>query len=219
MLFRSILLGGTFPLGVIQWSEYVAAICAVLILIGRWIVVQKAEEGFSWKFLPMEPDTMLLPEDVDTLRRQFSSLPVERRNNPLFETLKYTMNQFRATRSVLDLSNRVKEHTDFLLQRFDSEMGFVRYLAWAIPSIGFIGTVLGIGASLGNADQASTDISAVTGPLNTAFDTTLVALVLSLGVMFLLHHVQRLEENLVLRIYEYCQVNFLHRLYQPEAKE
>jgi biopolymer transport protein ExbB/TolQ len=214
-----VLLGGDFPLGIIQWAEYVAAFAAVLILIGRWTVVEKAAEGFTWKFLPADPETMLLPEDVDTLRRQFGGLPKDKKANPLFETLGYTMNQFRATRSVQDLSYRVKEHTDFLLQRFDSEMGFVRYLAWALPSIGFIGTVLGIGASLGQAGQAAQNIEAVTDPLNTAFDTTLVALVLSIGVMFLLHHVQRLEEQLVLRIYEYCQVNLLHRLYQPKEEK
>ena len=33
--------------------------------------------------------------------------------------------------------------------RLDSEMSMIRYIAWAIPSIGFLGTVRGIGQHWG----------------------------------------------------------------------
>ena len=60
----------------------------------------------------------------------------------------------------------------------------VRYITWAIPSIGFIGTVRGIGDALGQAYKAvEGDISGVTVSLGVAFNSTFVALVLSIIMM------------------------------------
>jgi hypothetical protein len=78
----------------------------------------------------------------------------------------------------------------------------VKFLIWSIPTIGFIGTVVGIGAALlatmdvdsmdaGLAAMAKSEISSNIG---VAFDTTLVALVLSLLGMFAYHMVEQVEE-------------------------
>jgi biopolymer transport protein ExbB/TolQ len=83
-------------------------------------------------------------------------------------------------------------------ERLDSELSMIRYIAWAIPAIGFIGTVRGIGDALAEAHKAVTgDISGVTEGLGVAFNSTLVALLLSLLLMFLLHHLQTDQERLV----------------------
>ena len=75
----------------------------------------------------------------------------------------------------------------------------LRYIAWAIPAIGFIGTVRGIGDALGEAHRAVTgDISGVTEGLGVAFNSTLIALLLSILLMFLLQQLQLLQERLVL---------------------
>lgn len=76
------------------------------------------------------------------------------------------------------------------------EYTLVDYLIWAMPSLGFIGTVLGIGFALGNADQVvrATDpasqaqaITGVTSLLSVAFDTTLIALVCGIPLMALMY--------------------------------
>ena len=75
----------------------------------------------------------------------------------------------------------------------------VRYISWAIPWIGFIGTVWGIGDALGQAYKAvEGDISGVTVSLGVAFNSTFVALVLSIIIMFALHQLQLSQERLVL---------------------
>ena len=61
-------------------------------------------------------------------------------------------------------------------------------------------------------------IKEATGHLNIAFDCTLVALALSLVVMFLLHAVQREEEGLVIDCQQYCQEHLLLRLYDPQPE-
>src|SRR3546814_16418854 len=77
-------------------------------------------------------------------------------------------------------------------------LAMVRYIAWAIPSIGFIGTVRGIGQALGLAYKAvEGDITGVTSALGLAFNSTLIAMVLSIVLMFVLYQFQLTKDRLV----------------------
>ena len=92
----------------------------------------------------------------------------------------------------------------------------VRYISWAIPSIGFIGTVRGIGDALGQAYKAvEGDISGVTVSLGVAFNGTFVALVLSI-IMFALHQLQLSQERLVLRTQRYADKQLIRHLAAPK---
>jgi biopolymer transport protein ExbB/TolQ len=89
----------------------------------------------------------------------------------------------------------------------------VRYIAWAIPSIGFIGTVRGIGQALAQAHKAvEGDIALVTENLGVAFNSTFIALLLSIVLMFLLHQLQLIQERLVLETQTYCDEHLIRRL-------
>jgi len=90
----------------------------------------------------------------------------------------------------------------------------VRYIAWAIPSIGFIGTVRGIGQALGQAHKAvEGDIFGVTQSLGVAFNSTLIALLISIVLMFLLYQLQLLQERYVLDTEAYCEENLTRHLH------
>jgi biopolymer transport protein ExbB/TolQ len=100
---------------------------------------------------------------------------------------------------VQDVSDAARGVCEAEADRLDSELSMLRYIAWAIPAIGFIGTVRGIGDALGEAHRAVTgDVSGVTEGLGTAFNSTLVALLISIVLMFLLHQLQLAQERLVL---------------------
>jgi uncharacterized phage infection (PIP) family protein YhgE len=100
-------------------------------------------------------------------------------------------------------------------------------LIWAIPILGFIGTVLGLGAAVsgfseflaGAADLSTIKeaIGGVTAGLGTAFDTTLLALILSVFLMFPLASVQRKEENLFVEVDNYLDDTLTSRL--PSAEQ
>ena len=96
------------------------------------------------------------------------------------------MTGFSATRSVQDTSSVVQEMCDSEAEKAESELSIIRYIAWAIPSVGFIGTVRGIGEALAQAHRAvEGDITGVTQSLGVAFNSTFVALVISIVLMFL----------------------------------
>ena len=89
----------------------------------------------------------------------------------------------------------------------------VRYIAWAIPSIGFIGTVRGIGDALGQANRAvEGDIAGVTESLGVAFNSTFIALVISIIIMFLMHQLQLLQDRLVLDTQAYADSRLVRHL-------
>ena len=115
------------------------------------------------------------------------------------------LHRFRSTRNIQDVSNAVRAICESESERLDSELSVIRYIAWAIPSIGFLGTVRGIGQALGQAHKAvQGDIAGVTQSLGVAFNSTFVALLISIVVMFLLHQLQLAQERLVLDAEDYC---------------
>ena len=82
-----------------------------------------------------------------------------------------------------------------------------RYINWAIPILGFIGTVLGISlaadgiqrviGSRGGVSELSTELGEALAPLGIAFDTTLIALSLSVLLMLLQTALQRWEDGML----------------------
>ena len=91
----------------------------------------------------------------------------------------------------------------------DSENSIIRYLIWAIPSVGFIGTVRGIGGALANADQAiQGNISLMTENLGVAFNSTFVALLISIVLMFFFHQLQKVQDENIINIQKYCEKYF-----------
>ena len=98
-------------------------------------------------------------------------------------------------------------------ERAESEFSIIRYIAWAIPSVEFIGTVRGICNALGQAHRAvEGDITGVTQSLGVAFNSTFIALLISIVLMFLIHALQSSQERLVLDVRRYCDDWFVRRL-------
>jgi len=123
------------------------------------------------------------------------------------------LQRFGSTKSIQDVSQAIREVCETEAERLDSELSMIRYIVWAIPSIGFIGTVRGISQALGQAHRAvEGDIVGVTVSLGVAFNSTFIALVISLFIMFFMHQLQLLQERLVLDSQSYCDINLLRHL-------
>lgn len=165
------------------------------------------------RLLDIPEGTSVLPQDAREYSRALEALPEQQQDFLLPRTLLSALQRFATTGSIQAVSNTIKEHCEIESDRLDSEMSMVRYIAWAIPSIGFIGTVRGIGDALGQAYKAvEGDISGVTVSLGVAFNSTFVALVLSIIIMFCLHQLQLSQERLVLDCQRYADKRLLRFL-------
>jgi biopolymer transport protein ExbB/TolQ len=160
------------------------------------------------------PDgTSVLPEDAREHSRALEALPPTEQDFLASRTLLSALQRFATTGSIQAVSDTIKEQCEVESDRLDSELSMVRYIAWAIPSIGFIGTVRGIGDALGQAYKAvEGDISGVTASLGVAFNSTFVALVLSIIIMFCLHQLQLSQERLVLDTQRYADKRLMRHL-------
>jgi biopolymer transport protein ExbB/TolQ len=111
------------------------------------------------------------------------------------------------------VSDAVREVCDAEWARLDSDLSMIRFCAWVIPAIGFLGTVRGIGDALVQAQRAVMgDIVGVTVSLGVAFNSTLIALLFSMLIMLFLHQLQLMQERLVLDTQHYCDENLLPHL-------
>ena len=155
----------------------------------------------------------VLPDDAGQLSRPLQSLPEEQQSYLLPRALQTGLSRFQVTSSVQSATEAVGTVCEAENNRLDSELSMVRYITWAIPSIGFIGTVRGIGAALGQAHEAMQgNIAGVTASLGVAFNSTFIALLISMVVMFFIHQLQLIQERLVLDSYSYCENRLLRFL-------
>ena len=114
------------------------------------------------------------------------------------------------------------DDSSFYLSASESSYSVPRILVWAIPLLGFIGTVVGISKAVsgfsgflqdaGDVEQIKEGIGTVTGGLAVAFDTTLLALLLSVLVMIPLVLIERYESSLLLGIDIFINDKLLPRL-------
>jgi biopolymer transport protein ExbB/TolQ len=196
-----------------QEATFVLALWALAIMGAKWLTASRERQLLEQELVPVAAGSRILPEDAREYARQIQALPEVEKRLLLPRTLLAALQRFRATRSIQDSSAIAGEVCQAESDRLDSELAMIRYIAWAIPSIGFIGTVRGIGDALQQAHRAvQGDISGVTASLGTAFNSTFIALLLSLGIMFVVHQLQLRQERLVLDTESYVDEHLLQHL-------
>ncbi len=214
--------------------------------VSMWVIIKDVEQ--KWIFIlgifaavlialrriNMNHDLILLNQNLlgigsrDLLHRDKIDQWIERledsvgslANRLLPQALRLGLDRFKMNGSVEEVSNTVTGLCDSESVKCESELAWINYLAWAIPSIGFIGTVRGIGGALAKAGAvfgSDDGITPVTNMLGVAFNSTLVALVVSIGLMFMVHWIRRLEERTILQTEKYCSKYLIEKLYQPQA--
>ena len=197
--------------------------CIILLLWAVAIVGMKTQQTLRERALldrtliQVSDGMSILPEDSRNYARPVQALPEKEKEFLLPRALLNGLHRFQTTRNIQDVALTVKDTCDNEADRMETELTIVRYIAWAIPSIGFLGTVRGIGTALGQAYQAvSGDIVGVTVSLGVAFNSTFVALVVSIFLMFLIHQLNLLQDRLVLDCQNYCDVRMIRHLQVPD---
>ena len=199
--------------------DYEQEACFVLMFwafaIMGYKAVASARENrlLSQELVPLIEGMRVLPDDVPERSRRSQALPPRVQNQLLPRALLAGLQRFQATRNIQDVSTTTQSVCEAESERLDSELSMIRYITWAIPSVGFIGTVRGIGDALGQAHKAvAGDITGVTQSLGVAFNSTLVALLISIVLVFVVHQLQLTQERLVLNTEKYCEGHLIQHL-------
>jgi len=200
-------------------KDYEQETCFVLMLWAFAILGYKGREAYRQQQL-LQRDLLQLPEnlpigveDTRELSLRLQALPAAVQDYLLPRALLTAIERFGATQNIQNVSTAAREVCESEGERMESELSIIRYIAWAIPSVGFIGTVRGIGDALGQAHRAvEGDITGVTTGLGVAFNSTFIALVISIVLMFFIHQLQLMQERLVLDSERYLDHALVRRL-------
>lgn len=104
------------------------------------------------------------------------------------------------------LEHDLKSLSELEADRQHDSYSLLRIIHWAMPMLGFLGTVLGISQTLSQLDTATLAsqqgdaMNQLTAGLNIAFDTTAIALVLTVFSMFVQFAISRLEQSILSQI-------------------
>ena len=175
----------------------------------------------------------LLPEDDVVVLRQQELGPVYQRvreSDPdgtywLQRLLTSVVLQFQSNGSTDQVNAVFNSLVDLFQHEIELRYNLLRYLVWLIPTLGFIGTVVGIALALSTAGDMFAGAASggaappeamrdLTRDLGVAFYTTLLALLQSAVLMATMHVVQGREEGALNRVGQYCLRNLVNRLYE-----
>lgn len=182
-------------------------------LFVRWRIALRELGFLKRRLLPEDEETVLQYADLGPIRRQVAKA-FDGEHGFLPSLIDLSVLQYQASRSV-DQTVAVMNHAlELIAHRVDLRYGLIRFIAWMVPTVGFIGTVYGLGASLYEAGaQAEINVQETARTLGVGFDCTMVALMQSAVLVFIMHLVQEKEEMSVNLAGGYCLRNLINRLY------
>ena len=196
-----------------QESCFILMFWALAIMGYKAVNILDERKLLEVDLVPVAEGMRILPEDTREFSRQVQQLPDENKRMLLPRALLNALQRFSSTRNIQDVATSTHTICESEADKLESELSMIRYISWAIPSIGFIGTVRGIGEALAQADKAvQGDIAGVTLSLGVAFNSTFIALLISIFLMFLVHQLQLLQERLVYDSEHYCDEKLIRHM-------
>ena len=197
-----------------QEATIIVAIWAMILSVMRFRELGQQRQLLGKGIMKQAPGVVILPSDAREYLRTLEQMPPKERDSVLPRVLAAALKRFSATGNVQDASQTVHNVCESENNRLDAELAILRFSVWVTPALGFVGTVRGIGLALQGAELAvKGDTTAVTSGLGISFNSTLVALTLSIVLMYTLHEIQLAQERLVLDAENYADEELISRLH------
>jgi hypothetical protein len=170
--------------------------------------------------LPRDLGTEINAQNVGTFIDHVYGLPERLRDSLMVNRIRKALEFFEVRQNVADVSTLMGSQSAIDGSRIMGSYIIVRAFLWAIPLLGFIGTVVGLsgaisGMSFSNVEDVSKivgSINNVTSGLGTAFDATLLGLIFAVLLNFPLNSLAKHEEETLNDIDAYCNEVLLPRL-------
>ncbi len=198
-------------------------IWAFLLIFEKYFTLSGERRCLTRSFLDLSRGERIIPNNALSYYRSIRDSvqkTASLQSKLLPQVLLNGLHRFHSTHSISAVSESVQQDADLASDQMDTDLSLIRYIGWAIPSIGFIGTVRGIGEALAQAEQAiEGDISGVTASLGLAFNSTLVALLFSIVLTFFVYMLQSSQDNLILNVGRYAQEKLINAMKTPVIGE
>lgn len=193
---------------------------AILFLKGRKLKFQRRALALS--AVPAEPEFVLTETTAATVQARIHSLVDHPRHFVLLNRIDRALSNFKNIGQVHDVSSILRAQAENDEDQVASSYTVLNGLVWAIPVLGFIGTVLGLSLAIGRFTQtlqAAGDLTlirnslqGVTSGLATAFETTLIALSFTLLLQLAITFQQKREMAFLDECNDYCHSHIVSKL-------
>ena len=209
------------------WPQYVTTLlmfwCLGLLIL-KWLNIKKQRSAMLIQALPTDISEEINPSNLKEFHDHILNFPKPLRNTYIVNRIRKALEFFYVRQNNPEVAQMISAQSEVDAAKVNSSYAMVKVFLWAIPIMGFIGTVLGIGAAIGgfgavfgageggDMSQIKDPLLAVLGSMGVAFDTTLLALVFSILLSFPASALQNEEDDLVTDVDEYCIDHLLKRL-------
>ena len=198
---------------------FLAGIC-VGILVIKYLRLRRQRQALMLDVLPTSIAETISSNTLPAFIEHVNGLSPRLNNSFMVNRIRRGLEHFYVRRSNPEVAAMMESQSDIDATAIQSSFTMIRVFIWAIPILGFIGTVMGMSKAIAgisgggelNLDEMLASINTMTGGLGEAFDTTLIALVLSLLISVPANALQKNEEDLLNQIDDHCNENLLKRL-------
>jgi len=209
-----------------SWPQYVTTFMmfwCLALLVMKVINIRKQRRAMLIQALPDDIGDEINPQNLILFHNHVLNFPKPLRNTFIINRIRKALEFFYVRQNNPEVAQMITAQSDVDANKVAGSYSLVKVFLWAIPIMGFIGTVLGIGTAIGgfggvlggeagDLDAIKEPLMEVLSSLGVAFDTTLLALVFSILLSFPAAALQNSEEDLVTDVDEYCIDNLLKRL-------
>lgn len=193
---------------------------AISILYLKMSKLRQQRLALMLDVLPMELGQEINSENVGAFIDHLYGFPHRVRDSMMVNRIRKGLELFEVRPSIDRVSNMLSSQSDIDSIRIGASYSLVKAFLWAIPILGFIGTVIGLshaigGMNFGNSEDIKAVISMlqnVVGGLGTAFDATLLGLVLAMLLNFPMNAMIKAEDDNLNEIDAFCNEVLLPRL-------
>lgn len=195
---------------------------ALALLFIKWRKFSLQRRAASLPLMPQQPDFELTPSTARALRERMSGIVDNPSHFILLNRIDLALANLHNIGHTADVAAILKIQAENDEAQISSSYAMIQGFLWAIPVLGFIGTVQGLSQAISafaSTLAAGADMNAlrgslqnVTGGLATAFETTLVALVCALVLQLLVSWLQSLESEFLDLCNDICHKNVAGKL-------
>ncbi len=191
---------------------------ALLYLKGQKLRHQK--DAMYLDVLPAELGSEINRGNVGHFIDHVYGMPSRLRDSLMVNRIRKGLELFEVRQNNSEVSGMLSAQSNIDSARIGGSYSLVKVFLWAIPILGFIGTVLGLSVAIGSIDLSNMSdmekvmksFGSVTSGLGTAFDTTLLGLVLAMFLNFPMNALAKSEDDNLNNIDAFCNEVLLPRL-------
>ena len=171
----------------------------------KWRKLAFQRRALAIQVVPMDVGFTLTPETAPHVLERLYAAVDNPRHFMLFARIELALANLKNLRRISDLDEVLKSQAENEENSMESSYTNIKGFIWAIPVLGFIGTVLGLSSAFcefrtlmaGSSDmsQIKEGLKGVTTGLSIAFETTMVSLASALVLQMLVNLVKKGEED------------------------